>query len=577
MENEILNLAKLWTENEYFDAKDREELKTLLSGEEGYLKELTERFYQDLEFGTGGLRQILGFGRNRMNKYNVRKATQAMANVALQQSVKDKKACVSFDCRNFSEEFSKEVASVFAANGIKTYIFKELKPTPMLSFAVRHFNAVCGVMVTASHNPKEYNGYKAYWSDGAQVTPPEDQIVIDAYNKIEDWSEIKTIDFDEALSKGLIEFISSDIDELFYQKICDQSINKEMCLAEGEKVDIVFTSLHGTSLIPCTTMAKKMGFKNFHIVEEQASFDGNFPTVKSTPNPEDPIALEMAVGKLLKMSADVAFGTDPDCDRLGVVVNHQGKPHYLNGNQLAFLMLHYIFSEGSKKRLIPENPLVIKSIVTSELQTSIANKYGATVMNTLTGFKWMALLLRELEEKKSKYNFVFASEESFGYLPYAMVRDKDAVSAVTLMCEITLFYKLQNKTLIDALDEIYDMYGYAEESLIALTFTGLEGKEKINRIMNFYRENGAKAFTSEKTIKVKDLMNEALNGHRSNVLGFVFESGNQVFLRPSGTEPKIKFYTMIKVEEGSLAEKKISAKKAIEMIEKEIHQMVEKI
>lgn len=588
MQNDIFELALNWSKNPYFDAKDREEITSLLNDRSQNEKELTERFYQDLEFGTGGLRSILGFGRNRMNKYNVRKATQAMATTVLSQNPKSPKACVSFDCRNFSKEFSEEVASVFAANGIKTYIYKDLKPTPMLSFAVRHFNANCGVMVTASHNPKQYNGYKAYWSDGAQVTPPEDQMVIDAYYKITDWSEIKTMDFNEGLKNGLIEYISNDVDELFYSIIEKESLNRELCLKEGKDIDIVFTSLHGTSLVPCSIMAKKLGFTNFHIVEEQANFDGNFPTVKSTPNPEDPIALEMAVEKLKKLNADVAFGTDPDCDRLGVVVNHNKEIHYLNGNQIAFLMLHYIFSERSRKNLLPENPLVIKSIVTSELQTTIAEKFGATLMNTLTGFKWMAMKLKELEEAGSKYNFVFASEESFGYLPYGMVRDKDAVSAVALMSEIALFYKKQGKTLIDALNEIYEIYGYAEESLISLTFEGISGKQKIDNIMNYYRENYKTAFNSEEVTVFKDYKSleeidlrsnnkSKIEMTKSNVLGFEFSSGNRLYLRPSGTEPKIKFYTMVKVSDGDLQSKKDTAKKAITNIESEIHQVIKSL
>lgn len=588
MQNDILERAIEWSQNSYFDAKDREELLGLLKDEKTNEKEILERFYQDLEFGTGGLRSILGFGRNRMNKYNVRKATQAMANIALEKFPNAPKACVSFDCRNFSKEFSQEVASVFAANGIKTYVFKDLTPTPMLSFAVRHLGASCGVMVTASHNPKQYNGYKAYWSDGAQVTPPEDQMVIDAYYKINDWSEIKSIDFNEGLKNGMIEYMPDSVNDTFYSIIEKESLNLELCQKEGSDLSIVFTSLHGTSLIPCSTMAKRMGFTNFHIVEEQASFDGNFSTVKSTPNPEDPIALEMAVEKLKNLNADVAFGTDPDCDRLGVVVNHQKEIHYLNGNQIAFLMLHYILTERSEKNLLPKNPLILKSIVTSELQTTIAEKFGATMMNTLTGFKWMAMKLKELEDKGSDYNFVFASEESFGYLPYGMVRDKDAVSAVALMSEIALYYKKQNKTLIDALNEIYEIYGYAQESLISLTFEGISGKQKIESIMNYYRENYQNAFKSEevsvfKDYKMqveKDLKNgttTAIDMTKSNVLGFEFKSGNGLFLRPSGTEPKIKFYTMVKVSEGDLSSKKEKAKRMIKSIEDEIHAAIKNL
>lgn len=585
MQKEILEIAQNWANNLYFDEQDRNELKNLLNDVPSHTKELTERFYQDLEFGTGGLRSILGFGRNRMNKYNVRKATQAMANALLSQNPKNPKACVSFDCRHFSKEFSEEVARVFAGNGIKTYLFKELTPTPILSFAVRLYKANCGVMVTASHNPKQYNGYKAYWNDGAQVTPPNDQKIIDAYYKIKSFEEIKLLDFKEAFNQGLIEFIDDNLFESFYEEIERNTLNLSLCKEKGKNLNIVFTSLHGTSLIPCTTITKRMGFSNFNVVEEQKSFDGSFPTVKTTPNPEDPIALELAVKKLKELNADVAFGTDPDCDRLGVVVNHKNEIHYLNGNQIAFLMLNYILETRKEKNILSKNPIVIKSIVTSDLQTTIANHYEVKMINTLTGFKWMAMELAKLEESNKPFDFIFASEESFGYLPYKMVRDKDAVSAVALMSEIALFYKLQGKTLIDALDLIYEKFGYAEESLISLTFEGLEGKEKINRIMNYFRENfetsiknqKVKVFTDYKnlySLELKTNLKKDIVFERSNVLGLEFESGNTLFLRPSGTEPKIKFYTLIQVKNGSLEKKKEEAKKLIKEIELSVHEIV---
>lgn len=588
MKEKAFELATQWTKNTYFDEADRNEISELLSDPDKNEIEIIDRFYQNLEFGTGGLRSIIGNGQNRMNKYNIRKATQAMCQTVLMQSPSSPKACVSYDNRRYSQEFAKEVATVFAANGIKTYIFKELTPTPMLSYAVRYFSANCGVMITASHNPKQYNGFKAYWSDGAQVTPPYDQNIIDEYNNITDWNKIKTLDFDVALGEEKIEWIAEDLFNSFYQIILDHSLNLKMCQEEGDKVHFIYTPLHGCGYIPCETISKKMGFKNFEVVESQAVFDSEFSTLNSTPNPEDPEALELAVALMKETNADVAYGTDPDCDRLGVVVNHKGIEYYLNGNQIAILMVHYLFTQRKSQGKLPTNPLVIKSIVTSPMQNTIVEKFGGTVIDTLTGFKWMAQKIKELEDNNANYNFVFASEESFGYMPNNKVRDKDAVASIALMNEITLFYKKQNKTLIQALDDIYTEYGYAQESLIAMNFEGLAGKEKINNIMSYFRENSTRPIASN-TIKIfKDFKtskqinfenNNELNIDmpKSNVLGFEFENGNILYLRPSGTEPKIKFYTMVQVNEGSLEEKKTKAKQLIDEIEQFIHITVEKI
>jgi phosphoglucomutase len=583
MKEKSYELAKRWANNTYFDEADRKEIADLIEKKDD--KEIIERFHKDLEFGTGGLRSIIGMGNNRMNKYNVRKAVQAMANVVLALKPSDPKAAVSYDCRRFSDEFAKEVASVFAANGIKTYIFKELTPTPLLSYAVRYYNCNCGVMITASHNPKAYNGFKAYWDDGSQVTPPHDQNIIDAYNNLTDWNNVKHIDFEAGLKEGHIEWISEELNESFYQIIENIAVNPEMIKENGDKASFVYTSLHGTGLVACKTISERLGFKNFNIVEEQAPYDGSFSTVETTPNPEDPKALKQAVKMLQDTKADVAYGTDPDCDRLGVVVNHNGGVEYLNGNQIAFLMLDYLFSQLKEKSKLPANPLVIKSIVTSGLQNNIVEYYGGTVLDTLTGFKWMARLWRDLEEAGIDYNFVFASEESFGYMTHNQARDKDAVGAIALMNEIVLFHKLNGKTLIDALDSIYEKYGFAQESLIANTYEGLEGKEKINKIMSYFREHSKEQIANEETAIFTDydlqksfnLLEEtetSVDMTKSNVLGFKFKSGNQLYLRPSGTEPKIKFYTMVKVSEGTVAQRKEMAAKQIKEIEDFIHQTI---
>lgn len=586
MKEKAFELAKLWTENTYFDDVDRSDIAELLSDPDKNESEIIDRFYQNLEFGTGGLRSIIGNGLNRMNKYNIRKATQAMCNTVLALSPKNPKACISYDNRRFSKEFAKEVASVYAANGIKTYIFKELTPTPLLSFAVRYYQAHSGVMVTASHNPKQYNGFKAYWDDGAQVTPPHDQKIIDEYVALENWSDIKLISFDDGLEKNLIEWIDEKCFEAFYNIIEEHSINRDLCLEKGGQVHFIYTPLHGCGYIPCKTISKRLGFTNFEVVQSQSEFDSEFSTLTTTPNPEDPKALQLAVALMKESNADIAYGTDPDCDRLGVVVNHKGIEHYLNGNQIALLMVHYLFSQLKKKGKLPANPLVIKSIVTSPLQKTIVERFGGTIMDTLTGFKWMAKKIKDLEDKAAPYDFIFASEESFGYMPNNQVRDKDAVAAMALMNEIVLFYKLQDKTLIDALDQIYIEFGFAQESLIALNFEGLAGKEKIHNIMSYFRNNYNQDIAGNKIKSFKDFsilkeldLNEnetkKIDMTASNVLGFEFENGNILFLRPSGTEPKIKFYTMVQVQDGDLKSKKLQAQIMINEIESFIHKVIE--
>ena len=585
MKARAFELAKSWTSNEYFDEQDRKYIQSLLDNPEKNEQEIIESFYQDLEFGTGGMRSIIGLGTNRMNKYNVRRATQAMANTVLAENPTSPCVTISYDCRKYSQEFAKEVCSVFAANGIKAYLFKELTPTPMLSYALRYYKAHAGVMITASHNPKQYNGYKAYWSDGAQVTPPQDQMVIDAYYQLTDWNSIKSVDFEKALSDKMVEYISDECVEHFYSMLEGLSLNLDMCKTKGKELHVIYTPLHGTGYKPCLTISKRMGFSHFEVVEEQATYDSSFSTVRTTPNPEDPAALEIAVKRMQEKNADLVYGTDPDCDRLGVVVNNRGDVHYLNGNQISFILLYYIFEQMQAQNKLPSRPLVIKSIVTSDLQKNIVESYGGTVLNTLTGFKWMAKLWKDLQAEGTDYNFVFASEESFGYMTHEKARDKDAVGAISMMNEAALFYKLQGKTLVDVLDEIYEKFGFAEESLIAKTYEGLEGKNKINRIMTYFRENYSSDFADEEVAIFEDYQNltkkdliEKTEANfdfiKSNILSFSFKSGHKVFLRPSGTEPKIKFYTMVNVKEGSLEQRKTKAQERIETIENFIHKTI---
>jgi len=566
MEKNLLEQAKFWAENSYFDQSDKNEIRDLLNQLPNSENALRERFFQDLEFGTGGLRAPMGAGTNRMNKYNVRKATQALCNTVLKHFASDCSVVISYDSRNKSKDFAMEAANVLAGNGIKAYVFDELTPTPMLSFAVRYLKAKAGIMITASHNPPIYNGYKAFWNDGAQVIAPIDKEIIEAYNHLKNWSEIKYLKVEDALGKNLILSVPKEVNEAFYQIIESKVIQDlHLCKDNGSKLKISFTALHGTGQVPCSKIAERLGFSEFYSIPSQALPDGNFSTVKS-PNPEDPKALSLAVEYMLKHNFDIVYGTDPDCDRLGVAVNHHGKAHYLNGNQIAVLMLYYIFKTKQKSNSLPKKPLVIKSIVTSSLQNKIVESFGGSVEDTLTGFKWMAAKIKEHEDRKSDYEFVFASEESFGYMPHAECRDKDGVSSVALMSEVALFYKLQNKTLIDALDEIYEKYGFYSESLIALDYEGIEGAKKIQRIMNYFRSFESSLLAEEEILKIVDFeKGEFLP--KSNVLSFEFKSGSKLFLRPSGTEPKIKFYTMVQETFGSLEGKKTNALKKIHAIE----------
>jgi phosphoglucomutase len=574
MDQKIIEKAKDWGSNPYFSENDRMEIQALLKDEAANEIELTERFYRDLEFGTGGLRAPMGMGQNRMNKYNVRRATQALSQMII-KNFGGGSAVISYDSRNNSKEFALEAAGVFAGNGIKAYVFHALTPTPMLSYGVRYYKAQAGIMITASHNPPIYNGYKAFWNDGAQVVPPVDKEIISAYNSLQSWQEIKYLPFEEAVSKGLAEWTNEKLENDFYNVIEKKVIqDSNMCKNHGSELSIVYTALHGTGLAPCLEILKRLGFSKTFSIAEQAMPDGNFPTVKS-PNPEDPKALKLAVDQMLSSNADIVYGTDPDCDRLGVVLNANGKAEFLNGNQIAVLMLYYLFKRKAEFKTIPAKALVLKSIVTSPLQNAIVESFGGTVMDTLTGFKWMAGLIRNLEEKKSGHNFVFASEESFGYMPHSESRDKDGVSSVALMSEVALYFKLQGKTLIDALDEIYSTYGFYYESLVSQDYEGLAGAQKINRIMEFFRNYPESHFAGEKIVATEDY-EKGVNLPKSNVLSFTFESGNKLFLRPSGTEPKIKFYTMVRETEGDLSSKKLNALKKVNIIETKIREYCEK-
>lgn len=556
-----LDKAKVWANNPYFDSESRREIQTLIDNNDQ--KEIEERFYKDLEFGTGGIRSILGQGINRINTYTIRKATQALCTEVLAQKSSAPSICISYDSRRFSLEFAKVAAEVMAGNGIKAYIYSRLNPVAMLSFSVRHHRSMAGVMITASHNPPEYNGYKVFWSDGAQVIPPNDQNIINNYNAITDFASIRFMNFEEGVSAGLIQWVGAEVEDLYHQAINSKAINPELCRASGSKLKVVYTPIHGAGLIPCTRALADLGFSDVLVVKEQAQPDGNFPTVKS-PNPENPEALALAVKLLEESHADLVLGSDPDTDRLGVAIKSQGAIVYLTGNQIGILKLHYILSQLKSQHKLSSNSYFVKSIVTTSLLDVIAKSFGTEVFNTLTGFKWICGKMNQIEKSDPNKQFIFATEESFGYLSHTYARDKDGVSSVAMMAEVALFYKLQGMDLIAALDKIYEEYGFSHESLLSLDYFGIEGQEKISRIMTNFRNKSDKTMAGNRIQEIRDYALGYLDLPKSNVLGFFFENGDQFYLRPSGTEPKIKFYIMIQEKNGSLAEKK---KRALEKTE----------
>lgn len=585
--NRLKENIEEWSRNPYFDEVDRN-IIIAMKNSPSKEQDIIERFYKDIEFGTGGLRSFYGLGTNRINKYTIRKATQAMSECINKHFTGPKKVCISYDSRHFSPEFARETASVFAANGIQAFLFNQLSPVPLLSYAIRHMKANAGVMITASHNPKEYNGYKAFWQGGAQVVPPFDKEIITTYNSLHDWGTIKTIPFDQALKEELIQEVPEEVVSAYFQKIVENSKNIKLCREYGKELNVAFSPIHGTSSWPAKRIAKELGFSNFHVVEEQDNIDSDFSTVVS-PNPENPSALKLTVGLMKAQKSDIGIACDPDGDRIGVVVLKDGAPYYPSGNELAALMLDYILGQIKDQNKMPSSPLAIKSIVTSELLTEICKNFEVKIENTLTGFKWMADKLKEYETKQEPFNFLFAAEESFGYLPHGHCRDKDGIGALAIMMELSLYHKKNDKDLIMALNDIYKKYGFFKESLLSLDYVGLEGLEKIQRIMSFFRKNPTCiSFPDDPIIQIEDYSDgqttNLLSGvssetdtPKSNVIGYTFKSGTKLYLRPSGTEPKLKFYTMIRENEGKIEEMKTKAKKKIDIIENRINDLVANI
>ena len=589
MEQKIIDRATAWANSPYIDEQDRLIVQGHLDTHDE--AQLQESFHKDLTFGTGGIRSLMGQGTNRINRYTIQRATQAFANALIDQFQEGMSLCIGFDCRRFSQLFAQEAAQVMAGNGIRVYLFNHMTPTPLLSYAVRYFKSRGGIMITASHNPRDYNGYKVYWDDGCQVTPPHDMAIINHYQKLACFGDIQSMDFHKAKEQGKISLIDEKCEESYYRMIQQQCLNPTLCQEQGHQLRIAFTPLHGTGDGPVTLALKQIGFHNVYSVPEQKRPDQDFTTL-SSPNPEDASALEKVMALMRAKKAPLAMATDPDTDRLGVVANHQDKLYILNGNQIGLLLLYYILQTRKKNQTLGPHPLFIKTIVTSDLLARVAKSFGCTVENTLTGFKWICGKIKEYEEKKIPFNFIFGTEESFGYLSHDHCRDKDGVNACALMAEVALFHQSQGRTLVEALDFIYDQYGYSCECLFSLYYEGVKGSQKIERIMDYFRHIKEHfpdlKFMKEKMSRIEDYLHQSviemesekktkLTIPVSNVLGIHFKSGNKLYLRPSGTESKIKFYFMVVEEEGDLVKKKRRASEKVKVFEKFIKAQCEKI
>ena len=542
-----------WIANPYFDEATKEELKSIAEDE----NEIKERFYMDLEFGTAGLRGIIGAGTNRMNIYVVRRATQGLANYIAKVDKKSQGVAIAYDSRHMSPEFAQEAALCLAANGIKAYIFETLRPTPELSFAVRHLGCVAGINVTASHNPPEYNVYKVYWEDGAQITPPHDSGIMGEVKAISDWNTVKTMDKAEAEKAGLFEVIGKEVDDAYMAELKKQVIHMDAIQAEGKNLKIVYTPLHGTGNIPARRILKELGFENVYVVKEQELPDGDFPTV-SYPNPEAAEAFELGLKLAKEVDADLVLATDPDADRLGVrVKDKNGEYHDLTGNMSGCLLANYEISQRKAVNgSLPEDGALIKTIVTTNLADAIAKGYGVKLIEVLTGFKFIGQQILGFE-KSGKGSYLFGFEESYGCLIGTYARDKDAIVATMALCEAAAYYKTQGKTLWDAMIEMYEQFGYYKDDIKSVTMKGIEGLQKIQDIMNSLRQNPPAEFAGHKVVAVRDYKADTIKNletgevtptglPNSNVLYYELTNDAWVCVRPSGTEPKVKFYYGVK-------------------------------
>ena len=537
-----------WLNNPVIDEESKKELLSL----KGNDTEIEDRFYKDLEFGTAGLRGVIGIGTNRMNKYTVTKATQGLANYIVKQGGQERGVAIAYDCRIMSKEFSEETALCLNANGIKTYRFEDLRPTPELSYAVRELGCIAGIVITASHNPPEYNGYKVYWEDGAQIVEPTDKEIITEVNNVTDFSTIKTMSKAEAVQKGLYNTIGKEIDDKYIAELKKLVVHEDAIKKMQKDIKIVYTPLHGTGNMPVQRILKEIGFENVYIVKEQEQPDGHFPTV-SYPNPEDPKAFTLALELAKKVDADIILANDPDADRLGIYVKDTKTGEYIqfNGNMTGNLIAEYILSQKKATGTLPENGAIIKTIVSSNMTDAIAKEYGVKLFATLTGFKNIAKIIRGFEQEHS-YECVYSYEESYGCIIGTHARDKDGIVAVMTVCEAVAYYKMHGLTLWDQMNEMYKKYGYYKEKQMSITLKGIEGAEEIKKMMENMRNNPPKELAGLKVKSFGDYSKQEIideNGNKtstglpkSNVLYFDLENNTWICVRPSGTEPKIKFY-----------------------------------
>ena len=566
-----------WLDNPYFDEDTKAELKSI-AGED---KEIEDRFYTELEFGTAGLRGVIGAGMNRMNIYTVRKATQGLANYIKKVGKEAQGVAIAFDSRRMSPEFADEAALCLAANGIKAYVFESLRPTPELSYAVRKLGCTAGINITASHNPPEYNGYKVYWEDGAQITPPHDKGIMDEVKAVTDFATVKTMEKEEAKKAGLYEVIGAAIDDAYIAELKKLVVHQDAIDQVKDTLKIVYTPLHGTGNIPVRRVLKELGFQNVYVVPEQEKPDGEFPTV-SYPNPEAEEAFVLGLAMAKKLDADLVLATDPDADRLGVYVKDSktGEYHSLTGNMSGCLIGDYVIGQRKEREGLPKDGAFIKSIVSTNMADAIAKYYGIQLVEVLTGFKFIGQKMLEFETKGTG-TYLFGMEESYGCLTGTYARDKDAVVASMTLCEAAAYYKTQGKTLWDAMIDMYEKYGYYKDDVKAITLKGIEGLEKIQTILETLRADAPKEIGGYKVLKVRDYKKDTITDladgkvtptglPASNVLYYELEDDAWVCVRPSGTEPKVKFYYGIKgtsLEEAD-AKSESLGKEVLAMIEK---------
>lgn len=558
-----------WLESDYMDEPTKEELRQIAGDE----KEIEERFYTELEFGTAGLRGIIGAGCNRMNEYTVRKATQGLANYILKVGGQDRGVAIAYDSRHMSPEFADVAALCLAANGIKAYVFESLRPTPELSYAVRKLHTIAGINITASHNPPEYNGYKVYWEDGAQITPPHDSGIMNEVKAISDYAVCKKMDKDAAIAAGLYQTIGADIDDPYIEELKKLVVHQDAIDAVGSQIKVVYTPLHGTGNIPVRRVLKELGFTNVYVVPEQELPDGDFPTV-SYPNPEAKEAFTLGLALAKKVDADLVLATDPDADRLGVYVKDAktGEYHPLTGNMSGCLIGDYLIGQKKELQGLPEDGVFVRSIVSTNMADAIADYYGIELVEVLTGFKFIGQKILEME-KTGKGTYLFGMEESYGCLTGTYARDKDAVVASMALCEAAAYYKTKNMTLWDAMIAMYERYGYYQDGITAITLKGIEGLEKIGQIMNTLRAEAPKEIGAYQVTAVRDYKNDTITDiatgavrptglPSSNVLYYELTDDAWVCVRPSGTEPKVKFYFGIKGSSLADADAKAEAMKA---------------